>query len=265
MRRKTAALVVLLIVIVAALSTAYLLFSSAPNYTTDVNRATNYLAAGYDRSIGLVSETPGGQTYYVYSDNFLVAYVFDKSLNATLRTMASNITSTDDRYLAKLHNPDNQYEVIASTNGTFFASSDYTLAHMGSAVIKVTLNNGTGTLSPADYADLAFLEALYFHKVNGTGAAVQDFNLGMKLYDGTGFKDKAFNGTYQTYKLALCDYVGKVLGMSVPATVESNLVRMQDASGGFFTGYGPTFSTEGTTTNTETTSLAILALGTAKA
>ncbi len=42
-------------------------------------------------------------------------------------------------------------------------------------------------------------------------------------------------------------------------------MKLQAPDGGFFTGYASDFSSNGTATNTETTSLAILALSTASA
>src|SRR5207302_2325939 len=98
---------------------------------------------------------------------------------------------TDARMLTKVPHPTNQYQVITSINGSFFASESYVLARLGSAVIKTMLNNGTSPLSPASYADVAFLEALYFHWAGDKQYAVSEFNLGAKMYDGRGFNDKA--------------------------------------------------------------------------
>ena len=68
-------------------------------------------------------------------------------------------------------------------------------------------------------------------------------------------------GQYQTYKLALYIYASKVLGYPVNQSAEEDMLRMQNTtSGGFYTGYDSNFSNNGTNTNVETTSLAILAL-----
>jgi hypothetical protein len=66
---------------------------------------------------------------------------------------------------------------------------------------------------------------------------------------------------YQTYKLALYDYVGKIVGAVLPRDLDADLARLQAPDGGFYTGYASDFSPIGST-NTETTSLAILALST---
>jgi hypothetical protein len=262
MRRKTVAvMMVSLLILLAAVATIFSLYvGSSQNYSAATRRATDYLVANYNPSIGLVSETQKGDTYFVYSDNFLAAYVLGRSGNSTLRAIAANITSTDNRYLATVPDPENQYQVISSSNGTFFASNNYVLARVGSSVIETTLNNGTSTLSPASYADIAFLEALYWHQVRG-GYVFNDFTLGVHLYDGRGFKDQALADTYQTYELALYDYVGKIVGATLPRDLDANLAKLQAPDGGFYTGYTSDFSPTGST-DTETTSLAILALST---
>jgi len=259
--KSAAALAISVLVILAAFAAIFILYGGGSPNAGATRRASDYLVANYNPGIGMIPETPKGNTYFVYSDNFLASYVLGRSANSTFAAIASNITSTDARYLAKVPNPGSQYQPISSTNGTFYASNNYILARVGSAVIETTLNNGTATLSPASYADLAFLEALYWYQNHSPNAA-SDFNLGVKLFDGQGFKDTAFTGIYQTYKLALYDYVGKVLGMTLPSGLDANLRRLQAPDGGFYTGYGPGFVPNGNSTNTETTSLAILALST---
>jgi hypothetical protein len=261
MRRKTAAVIMVsVLVLLAAVVTVFSL-NAETGASGVTRRATDYLAANYNPSIGMIPETQKGDTYFVYSDNFLAAYVLGRSGNSTLRAIAANMTSTDERYLATVPNPENQYQVISSSNGSFFASNDYVLARVGSSVIETTLNNGTSPLSPSSYADVAFLEALYWHQVHG-GYVFNEFTLGVHLYDGRGFVDNASSGgVYQTYKLALYDYVGKVVGAALPRDLDADLAKLQAPDGGFYTGYASDFSPIGST-NTETTSLAILALST---
>lgn len=62
------------------------------------------------------------------------------------------------------------------------------------------------------------------------------------------------------YKLALYVFTAGLLNQTVPLSALVNLARMQAPSGGFYTGYDANFSNDGTSTNTETTSLAIMAL-----
>jgi hypothetical protein len=263
MRRKTAGVILVsMLILLAAVASIFLYSASSQQASAVTRRATEYLVTNYNPSIGMISETPRGHTYFVYSDNFLAAYVLGGSGNSTIRAIAANITSTDQRLLTMVPDPENQYQVLASSNGTFFASNNYVLSRIGTSVIETTLNNGTTPLSPTHYADIAFLEALYFHQVGDSNYAVDEFNYGARLYVGPGFKDQAFSGgQYQTYKLALYDYVGKILGAVLPPDLEANLARLQAPDGGFYTGYTSDYTPTGTT-NTETTSLAILALST---
>ncbi|MDA4133041.1 MAG: hypothetical protein OK454_07955, partial [Thaumarchaeota archaeon] len=76
-----------------------------------------------------------------------------------------------------------------------------------------------------------------------------------------GFENQAVAGTYQTYELALYDYVGKIVGAALPRDLDADLARLQAPDGGFYAGYTSDFSPIGST-DTETTSLAILALST---
>jgi hypothetical protein len=265
MRNQVPAAILLSLLLLAALGYVLASYGGGSQSLSSgaASRGSNYLVANYNSSIGMIPEVPGGHTYYVYSDNFLAALALKGSDDPTLRAISSNITSTDARLLSAVPHPTSQYQVITSTNGTFFTSNNYVIAHLGSAVIETTLNNGTTPLSPVSYVDVAFLDALYLHRVGLQKSAVDDFTLGAKLYDGVGFVDKAFTqGQYQTYKLALYDYVGKVLGAVLPSNLESNLLKLQDPDGGFYSGYDSRFTPNGTDTNTETTSLAILALGT---
>src|SRR6266480_4315478 len=263
MQRRVSATILLFLLLFAALASVFALYPGGFQSAAagSASKASQYLVANYNSSIGMIPEVPRGHTYYVYSDNFLAAYALKGSADPALRAIASNISATDARMLTKVPHPTSQYQVITSINGSFFASDDYVLARPGSAVIEATLNNGTAPLSPSSYADVAFLEALYFHRAGDKQYAVSEFNLGAKLYDGRGFNDKASSGgQYQTHKLALYDYVGKVLGAVLPSDLEGNLEKLQAPDGGFHTGYLSDFSTNGTGTNTETTSLAILAL-----
>lgn len=263
--RRTLVAVAVVAILVAGAAVVVLESGASPDAAA-VKRAYGYLDADYNPSIGLVSATPHGTTYFVYSDNFLVSLVFERSGNSSLEAIGTTISATDAKYLAKVSNPENQYEVIDSSNGAFFASKNYVLAHVGSATVESTFNNGSGALSPTQYADIAFLDSLYARQVGGATYAKNDFQAGASFWDGTGLNDSAWNGTYQTYKLALYDYVGKTLGYSLPSGLDSDLLKLQSPSGGFYTGYGPGFAPVGVgdanSTNAETTALAILALTT---
>jgi hypothetical protein len=81
------------------------------------------------------------------------------------------------------------------------------------------------------------------------------------MYDGTGFADKTFNGSYETYKLALALYSSSVINAPNPDAdrMLETLLKLQDTGGGFFTHYTDAIIPQ-RDTNTETTSFALLAL-----
>lgn len=229
--------------------------------------AVDYIVRNYNATVGLIPEVSGSSTYWLYSDNFLASYAlwrYDPS-NSNLANIVTNISSTISKYIQAVPNPLNQYMVLNSSNAAFNDSSDYAIAHYGDAVINITLNNGTDTLNPSDFADIAFLEALYYHSIGQVQNASDAYQIGASMFDGKGlndtlFQDGAQKGQYQTFKLALYVYASKVLGQQFPPNAETTLLQMQAASGGFYTGYDGNYSTNGTNANVKTTSLAILAL-----
>jgi hypothetical protein len=106
------------------------------------------------------------------------------------------------------------------------------------------------------------LKAICAYRSGDVAQALQEYGLGKGMFDGVGLRDLPYNQThqYQTYKLALFVYAADVLNQPVNGTALSTLLSMQAPIGGFYTGYDAYYSHAGTFTNTETTSLAILAL-----
>jgi hypothetical protein len=225
-------------------------------------RAVNFLLNQYNSTIGLDAEYPNATTYWLYSDNFLASYVLQNvnPPNTTLVNISTNISRTLSGYLAVVPNPLNHYMILNSSVFAFYTSANYNVTHIGGSTIAITLNNGTSKLNPNNYADIAFLEALYYNKNGQKGEAVSLFENGSSMYNGIGMNDSAFRGTYQTYKLALYIYSAEFLDQNYSASAETTLLKMQGSNGGFYTGYNACDSTAGTLTNVETTSLAILAL-----
>jgi len=162
--------------------------------------------------------------------------------------------------MAGIPEPLNQYMVLNSSVFAFNASSNYNVSYIDGANISVTLNNGTSNLNPNHYADIAFLEALYYNRIGEKGEAVSLFEVGAHAYNGIGINDSAFKTTYQTYKLALYIYAAEILGQNYSSSAETTLLDMRGNNGGFYTGYNASYFTAGTLTNVETTSLAILAI-----
>lgn len=228
-----------------------------------ITNGENFLVGQYNKSIGLLAEYSGAQNYWLYSDNYLAIQAFKNgtSFNATNQLqIEQNVSQTLQRYMNAIPDAKNQYMALTQDNFVFNASQNYVVAVVDGKDIRITLDNGTGGLAPTTYADIAFLEAIYYHDIGNNNQAISAFNDGANAYDGIGIKDSPFTGQYQTYKLALYEYAAHILGQSLPSSVQTNLLKMQGSDGGFYTGYTSTFSTDGTFENTETTSLAILAL-----
>ena len=231
-----------------------------------LDRALDYLVNNYNATIGLIPEVPSSTTYYLYSDNFLASYIlgYYTQNNLTLTSIATNISSTIWKYIQPLPDSMNQYMVLNSSVAAFNGSSNYIIASYENTVINSTINNGTEILHSFDYADIAFLKALYYSRTDQTQALIE-YQIGADMFNGKGINDTAFrNGTqigeYQTFKLALYIYVSRVLQQQYAQDIRTILLNMQANSGGFYTGYDENFSSNGTNTNVETTCLAILAL-----
>ena len=259
-----------------------------------VGAAVNYLAANYNKTIGLIHESPEPgtspmamiswcsltlvaeplqtqfrDTYNLYSDNFLASLVlwnYDPS-NSTLTEMAQNITNTTRTYLTQGGvTPINQWMVLAESMFAFNASKGFIVAFLGNgATIKTRQNNQTsGYLTPQNYADVAFEQAIYYHQLRKDASATAAYRNGTKHWDGLGFRDcvNPNGGTYATYKLALYIYCSKLLGVTTTfyhKALSTLLATQNKTSGGFRTSYDSNLQpTSGT--NTETTSTAILAL-----
>jgi hypothetical protein len=242
----------------------------------NLTRAVNYLYRNYNDTIGLINESPDDSnltlhnTYWIYSDNYLASLVlwnYDPS-NTNWTGMAVNITNKMKNYtgLAGIANPVNQYMVLTENVSEFaFNNSDpFTLNTTDDgATVKTTQNNRSTRLDKWNYADIGFLYVAYYCRLNLTTDAMNVYRYWDNLYDseGKGFKDDAFNDThtYATYKLALYIYASKLLGQVYNPQANTTLRAMQQDNGGFATYYDSNLQAV-SSTNTETTSLAVLSL-----
>jgi hypothetical protein len=250
-----------------------------------LNMTIDYFANNYDLVTGLIPVTPTSHTFWLFSDNYLVLLAvarYDPS-NSSTSGFASALNAALYGYAATLPPilTQNQYTALNSTTAYFDCSANYQLSWSasgqlipgsGTASLLTTANDQSPACATQNYADLLFLQALYYHRLGNSTAASDYYELASSDYDGRGVADQAFNGTlYQTYKLALFVYTASCLGYS-PATNETaavaTLFSLQDNStGGFYTGYTVNLTslnasqlTPGGGVNTETTALAALAL-----
>jgi len=281
MQRLWLIVVAIILILVMGIGAYYYVLTLSETNTTSttsttqsiaISRALAYLISSYNSKVGLIPETTGFGTYWVYSDNYLAVLALRQAgfSNSSLTSIADNISATIQFYAPRLGDATNQYMALGdgwSGPCVFGSAQSYVVAQWSSIQINVTLNNATGTLSASDYADTAFLTAICHQHQGDHALALNDFNLGAKFFDNTGFADQQFTGPgsinpgqYQTYKLALYVYASKLLSQPVNQAALTTLLKMQAPDGGFYTGYYPGLTHGNTYTNTETTSLAILAL-----
>jgi len=117
-----------------------------------------------------------------------------------------------------------------------------------------------------EYADLLVYGALSDLLRGNRKDAQRLYSELMGLWDGNGFRDKAFNGTYQAYKCALFIYLNRELNTETGRTIRTRCLKilsaLQAKNGGITTGYvvknGKIVPVGDQ--NTETTSMAIIAL-----
>jgi len=136
------------------------------------------------------------------------------------------------------------------------------------SIILYENHNGTGTLSPSFYADVAVYTAFEQDRGGNRTGAIQTVQILNRMWEANGLVDDAFkNGTngekgvYQTFKDALYLLVLLKTGPTMPANLEEKILNMQRSDGGFNTGYYPNGTYAGRSENTETTSIVILVLG----
>jgi len=283
--RKTRYIVILAFLVILLIFTFVPLESSPPKSRNQValDRAVDYFVSNYNETLGLIPEYPGSHVYWLSSDNYLASLALTRYSSSNTSTM-----SYGDVLFAALAGYEatlppalmhSQYSALNSTGGYFDCSANYVVSWSsggqiatgnGSAVLMTTVNNQGPSCASQNYADLLFLQAIYYHRVGNTTAAADYYQQGAKDYDGRGFVDLANEGSnqtalsYQTYKVALYVYASICLGEQASATnlptAEITLLHMQsNSTGGFATSYGSGITpTSGV--NTETTALAALAL-----
>lgn len=232
-----------------------------------VQRMEDYLMAGYDPDLGLIGESPNSNpnVYWLYSDNYLAYLALMKTAPETSASIARAMEGYSFRPLERWH--------VLSGEVVWDA-----LFAWGSKDVGITDRVRAETSSPAlnmedwqEYADRLLLAAINAFNRGDTNEASDLFVRAQEMFDDLGFQDKAFveQGYYDTYKLALYVIAGSSLGMSAPErqSVIELMLSLQENDpasnryGGVYTEYDDNLKPlPHTDTNTETTSLTILAL-----
>ncbi len=239
--------------------------------------ACSFLRSLYNPSLELVRGTPNSSVYYVASDNLLVEKAISSCDLTTSKAINHSISSCcgsgNDRMHeallgAKIHLPINTatvYTVANSTTGKLFQGVYPTTAG-GNYTVLWEVHNATGTFPDCTYADVTVYTALELRLEGNSTGARHEMDCLTAMFDGRGMVDEAYkdgsameHAIYQTYKLALYIYAQqKISGTYFYA--EENLFRLQGPDGGFHTGYDQIGTYAGTQENTETTSIAMIAI-----
>ena len=225
-----------------------------------IQRGLAFLTARYNPALGLLNEAPQAapNTYWLTNDNALAAYALSQ-LGKT--DLAAYVQSTLQGYK---YTSNNLIEVVWGASVSFppYVARPEVIDKIGDAEIKQEFHDSGGRFEDwAEYANLGFLGALNEFNQKHTAEARTIFASTLAQFDGAGFRDKAFNGQYETYKLALGLYTGVKIGAPLPngSQMLEALLAMQAANGGFSTHYTDLKTPQGDQ-NTETTALALLAL-----
>lgn len=243
----------LTIILTAILSTAVYFKSYTPIVPFDVVKAKTFLEKQYIKEIGLLRASCccSADVYRVYiaSDNLLAT----RALAILGSKLSQNISKTLSKYGGGF---DGLHEVLLGyeIEDIFYCRYYENLGniHLGSYNIFELLyekQNRTCTITDwYKYADLLVYKALNeIIKKHDFEYAKKLMNELMKLWDGFGFKDNAFKGSYESYKIALAVYLWRTIRKYDPTYAKYTEIILkigtityilQDKNlGGFYTHY----------------------------
>jgi hypothetical protein len=233
----------------------------------------NYLVAGFDSNLGLIRESPNANPnlYWIYSDNYLASLALKSKQSKLSKNLAQSIAVYND--------------IIDFTRSPkWYVLSGQTIPE--AVIVMQTLNQAerliqgkrmicegaNPTAEPnilKNYADLLLLASINAKNDGETAKARNLFSQVRDMYDGVGFNDAAYQkqGYYATYKLALYLIAAKKVGINTYTNdIKKRILSLQEnvpssnGYGGIYTDYDSSGKISDSDTNTETTSLALMAL-----
>ena len=265
------ALLVSTLVGLTALSACRSSQSASPEMAKSTQRMESYLLASYDSALDLVRESPNANpnVYWLYSDNYLASL----ALKEAEPDIASAIVPAIDGYQFR---PSKRWAVLGgqAVPDDLFAMGviPATIARQESREIRSEIPSPLFHMDDwQEYADRLLLAAINASNRGDRKEARRLFEKAQGMFDGLGFKDKAFTvrGYYDTYKLALYLLAAERISIQVPERqwVISLILSLQEKDpasncyGGVYTEYDEDGKAlPHSDTNTETASLALLAL-----
>lgn len=231
-----------------------------PSACQAIKPALAFLATRFNPDLGLLNESPVAfpNRYWLANDNVLAAYALEQfgqeELGGKIRASLATYGFSGN----------GQIETAWGTPVVFppLTGTTEAVAVIGEDTVQVESHTfGVPMPDWAEYANLAFLGALNLLAEGKTVEAARLYGDTLMMFDGTGFKDKAYTDKYGTYKLAMALYGGLVLGApnAYHEQMMAVMLDMQATEGGFYTDYFDQNRHDGDA-NTETTSWALLAL-----
>jgi len=234
----------------------------------NTTKAYMYLVNRYNTHYGLIKENENIDKYWLWSDNILASQAI-KDYNYSLYANITNtIRNFIQHYHIGFHSP---WQALIDPTSVIQSPSFGSPTDVN-VIDKIWYSNYNGSveLQCADYADIAFLKSIYFYEINKVDQSKACYNAGANMFDGIGFRDKAFISDgfkYSTYKVALWKIASNITGfiesrdvMHVISKVQDMIIgRAQDKiTGGEYTHYSASLI-PGNETNVETTSIAVIA------
>ena len=248
------------------------------SYETPVPPIPPVLAKGYayleynlNPDLNLICESADDpntmlqRTYWLINDNFLASLAL-KPYNPDL---SARILAAIEKYGYRQHylgvlNNDSRIDPVLALD-----LNPEIIEENGEYVIKAERLTDNRMEDYAEYFDKLCYKTLWHYNRAQHQEAADLFSQALEIWDGKGFKDKAFKpeSGYCNYKLALFYITAKTLdrldSVTFQETLLSTIHGLQAANGGFHTFYS--FDNQGQlevkgSTNTETTSLVLLAL-----
>lgn len=265
-------IVILPLLIFSTLHTGLAYTPDRDAYPLELQNGANYLKNNFNETYQLIHESPDdmelSRTYWIVKDNWLASY----ALEPYYPELAGKLRASIEKHG---YSPLNHYiEVLMGVKGSppifkirvriieeKYQGEPPELVYR--LKTEERINETWNDLK--DYCDLVLYQALYSAYSGDLGKAEEYFNMALSLWDGKGFRDKAYNEDryYSTYKLALFHYVARVLGKEYPFKdrLLYTIFKLQAPNGGFYTHYDNNGDIQPHGfTNTETTSYVLLAL-----
>lgn len=227
-----------------------------------LDAGTAYLKAQYNPEVGLIREAPmtASNIYWLTNDNALAAYALSLlgEVELSQKLLVSIRGYGDDT--------NGMIEVIWGRTILFPPNTANPALIQQVGLAEIWQETHTNTMRFNDwkeYANLGFIAALNNENKDKHKDALKHYAEALQSFDQIGFKDKAYEDLYETYKLALALYAGNKINAPDPyaARILEVLLSLQNKNGGFFSHYSGENSPAGDT-NTETTALTLLALRT---